>query len=202
MPFRTYRTLGEVLKKYQIMYQEDSFVIPENRSVAPDRLKEEIAFTRREIPYDISEAAICENIIYPVLREVWKQFAGTLTIWSHQPIELNEELSGIPDYIFAKKSVLGKIVFDAPYVAVVEAKRDDFTGGWAQCALEMYTMQQLNQDTRLVFGVVSNGDTWEIGSLEAKTFYLYRERFDINALDDLFSALTHVLDSCKRIYNL
>ncbi len=32
MAFRTYKTLGEVLKKYQIMYQEDSFVTPENRA--------------------------------------------------------------------------------------------------------------------------------------------------------------------------
>ena len=93
-------------------------------------------------------------------------------------------------------------MFDAPYVAVVEAKRDDFTGGWAQCALEMYTMQQLNQDTRFVFGIVSNGDTWEIGALGDKILYLYRERFDINDLDELFAALTHVLESCKRIYNL
>ncbi len=202
MAFRTYKTLGEVLKKYQITYKEDSFPVPPELTATPIRLREELEFTRREIPYDVSEAAICENIIYPILREAWKQFAGVLAIWSHQPIELNEELNGIPDYIIAKKSVLGKVVFDVPYVAVIEAKRDDFTMGWAQCALEMYTIQQLNNDLRPVFGIVSNGEIWEIGTLEANEFHQYRERFDINKLDELFSALTYVLETCKRIYNL
>lgn len=202
MAFRIYRTLGEVLKTYQISYQEVAFPSILDNELAPAQLHEEIKFTQREIPYNQSEAAICEAIIFPILRAVWKQFVNTFAIWSHQPIELNDELNGIPDYIFARKSVLGKIIFDTPYVAVVEAKRDDFTMGWAQCGLEMYTIQQLNKDTRPVFGIVSNGDVWEIAQLEDTTFTVFTAQFILNRLDELFGALTYILESCKRIYNL
>ncbi len=43
----------------------------------------------------------------------------------------------MPDYILAKQSVRGKIIFGKPLLAVVEAKKDDFEGGWAQCLLEI-----------------------------------------------------------------
>lgn len=48
---------------------------------------------------------------------------------SHQSIKYDSELFGIPDYIISKRSELGKIIFETPYLAVVEAKKDDFTSG-------------------------------------------------------------------------
>ena len=202
MGFRTFSTLGDVLKAYQIRYQQANLPADKPHVAAPQELHEELTFTKAEIAYDVSEAAICEAVIFPILRAVWKPFRQTFAIWSHKSIALNEELNGTPDFIFARKSELGKVVFDTPYVAVVEAKKDDFTLGWAQCALEMYTIQQLNNDTKPVFGIVSNGDLWEIGNLEEKTLTVYRDRYDSNQLDELFSALTYVLETCKRIYNL
>lgn len=202
MAFRTYQTLGDVLTVYQLRYEQAPFAHPESSSSVPRQLQDELALTIREIDYRISEASICENLIYPVLREVWKQFTDTFAFRSHQPIRLNDELNGIPDYLFTRKSELGKVVVGVPYVAVVEAKRDDFTLGWAQCALEMYTIQQLNQDMRPVFGIVSNGDVWEIAQLEGRIFTEFSPQFTIDRLPELFQALTWVLDTCKRIYNL
>lgn len=202
MAFRTYKTLGEVLKKYQLTLITAAFPPLAVVQSAPPQLHVDIEFTLDSVPYDVSEAAICENLIYPVLREAWKPFVDVFLIWSHQPVALDDELCGVPDYIIARRSKLGKVVFDTPYVAVVEAKKDDFTGGWAQCSLEMYTIQQLNNDPKPVYGIVSNGEVWEIGRLEGSTLYQYRDRFDINRLDELFSALTWVLETCRWIYNL
>lgn len=61
---------------------------------------------------------------------------------------------------------------------------------------------QLTNGQKPVYGIVSNGEVWEIGLLEASTLRQYRDRFDINRLDELFSALTCVPETCKRIYNL
>ena len=202
MGFRTYKTLGDVLKAYSIRYEEARLPTERNTWPAPSELHEEITFNRTEIAYDASEAAICENVIYPILRAVWKPYRQTFAIWSHKPIELNDELSGVPDYIFARKSVLGKVVFDTPYVAMVEAKKEDFTMGWAQCALEMYTIQQLNQDGNPVYDIVSNGDLWEIGVLSPHKLILYKDTLACDDLNGLFSALTYVLETCKHIYNL
>jgi hypothetical protein len=202
MAFRTYKTLGEVLNAYQIQYGQATFPPTDKTVIAPALLHAELALTQQEIDYRASEASICENIIYPILREVWKQYRDIFAFRSHQPIRLNDELNGIPDYLFTRKSELGKVVVGVPYVAVVEAKRDDFTGGWAQCSLEMYTIQQLNQDTRTVFGIVSNGDVWEVATLENQVFTSLSPQFSLDRLDELFSALTWVLTSCKQIYNL
>jgi hypothetical protein len=63
-------------------------------------------------------------------------------------------------------------------------------------------MLQLNQQANPVFGIVSNGDNWQIGQLENSVFTEYSNLFTLTKLDELFSALTHVLATCKRIYNL
>lgn len=194
MAFTTYKSLSEVIKKFKIKYVGEDFPVFEPNK-APEVLQDDISFTLQNVAYDISEPAICENLIYPVLKAAWRPFANELALWSHQAIEFTEELSGIPDYLISRRSDLGKIVLDYPLLAVVKAKKDDFTGGWAQCGLEMYVIQQLNQNAdQRIFGIVSNGETWEFAQLQQNTFTLFNQRFDIRELDALYGAL---LSICK-----
>lgn len=189
MAFTSFRSLSEVIKKYQIKYQEELFPAFEITK-APEVLREDISFTLQNVAYNISEPAICENLIYPILKAAWRPFAKDLAIWSHQPIMFTEELSGIPDYLISKRSELGKIVLDYPLLAVVEAKKDDFKAGWAQCGSEMYAIQQLNQiPEQRVFGIVSNGETWEFAQLYQNSLTMFTQRYDIQELDVLYSAL-------------
>ena len=37
-------------------------------------MQQDIVFTLKEVAYDVSEAAICENLIYPILKEAWKRY--------------------------------------------------------------------------------------------------------------------------------
>jgi len=194
MAFTTYKSLSEVIKKFKIKYVGENFPVFEPNK-APEVLQDDISFTLQNVAYDISEPAICENLIYPVLKAAWRPFANELALWSHQAIEFTEELSGTPDYLISRRSDLGKIVLDYPLLAVVEAKKDDFTGGWAQCGLEMYVIQQLNQNAdQRIFGIVSNGETWEFAQLQQNTFTLFNQRFDIRELNALYGAL---LSICK-----
>ena len=88
---------------------------------------------------------------------------------------------------------MGKIVLDYPLLAVVEAKNNYFKAGWAQCGSEMYAIQQLNKEpNQRVFGIVSNGETWEFAQLMQNTFTLFTQRYDIQELDVLYSALETV----------
>ena len=189
MAFTSFRSLSEVIKKYQIKYQEELFPAFKINK-APEVLREDISFTLQNVAYNISEPAICENLIYPILKAAWRPFAKDLAIWSHQPIIFTEELSGVPDYLISRRSELGKIVLDYPLLAVVEAKKDDFKAGWAQCGSEMYAIQQLNQTPeQRVFGIVSNGETWEFAQLSQNTLTMFTQRYDIQELDVLYSAL-------------
>jgi hypothetical protein len=142
---------------------------------------------------------ICETLIFPILKAAWKPFIRELMLWSHQAIEFNSKLSGIPDYLFAKKSDLGKVVMDKPFVAVVEAKKDDFSAGWGQCAAEMVAAVQLNENTEIqVFGIVSNGKFWEFASLQQGVFYKYQQSGDVYKLDELFAMLSAILLCCHQ----
>ena len=197
MAFTSFSSLSQVIKKYQIKYVEELFPAFEIRK-APEVLQEDISFTLQNVAYNISEPAICENLIYPILKAAWRPFSKELAIWSHQPIAFIEELSGIPDYLISRRSELGKIVLDYPHLAVtvrrpVEAKKDDFKAGWAQCGSEMYAIQQLNKEpNQRVFGIVSNDKTWEFAQLTQNTFTLFTQRYDIQELDVLYSALETV----------
>jgi hypothetical protein len=200
MAFTKFKSLSDVLKHYRIQYEKQDFKITKQVQ-ASDYLKEEIRFNMEEIVYDVSEAAICEFIINPILRAAWKPYADVLAFWVRQPIQYDDELTGIPDYMFSKRSDLGKIIFETPYVAVVEAKKDDFMGGWAQCALEMYAIQKINNDDNFsIFGIVSNGKDWEIGVLKGNTFIQFRDRYDIKEIDNLLSSVSSIFEYYKQLF--
>jgi hypothetical protein len=132
------------------------------------------------------------------LKSVWMPYVDIFALWSHKSIEFDSVLSGVPDYLISKRSSLGKVVFEAPYIAVVEAKKDDFSGGWAQCVSEMYTMQKINKSPNLsIYGIVSNGETWEFAQLTKDQFTFYKNRFDINDLKKLYNALSSIMERCK-----
>jgi len=198
MAFTQFKSLGEVLKTYNIRYAEARFK-PETQVKVPKGLAADLAFTLKHIAYDVSEAAICENLIYPILKSAWIPFAGIFALWSHKAIEYDASLSGIPDYLISKRSDLGKIVFEAPYIAVVEAKKDDFSGGWSQCGAEMYAIQKINQNPDLpIYGIVSNGETWEFAELAHDQFLFFTNRFDISDLKKLYNALYSIMLRCKN----
>ena len=99
----------------------------------------------------------------------------------------------------AKRSPLGKFVFDKPYFIIVEA-RDNFSEGWGQCLAEMVAVQKINGSLEQpVFGVVSNGKTWEFGCLAAALFSKNIKAYSIQNLDQLFAALNYVFIQCELI---
>ncbi len=197
MAFSTQKVLEDVLKKYGISYQRALFPGVRARK-APAQLKREINFNLNEMPYDSSEAYICEALIFPVMREVWKTYKDDFMLWSHRTITVDAELSGTPDYMIARRSKQGIIFLETPYVAVVEAKKDDFTGGWGQCSLEMYALQQLNKAPQTtVYGIVSNGDSWEFAALLDKQFTKFTQEHKIQELDGIYALICQMLERAK-----
>jgi hypothetical protein len=197
MAFSSYKNIGEVLKEYQITYTEAKFVneIPFN---VPDYFRQDLDEVMEDGVVYNSEFAVCENLIYPVLKEVWKKYKTKLTLWSHQSFNYNEKLSGYPEYIIAKRSPLGKVVFDKPYFILVEAKQDDFEGAWAQCLAEMIAARGLNQEIKvIIFGIVSNGDRWQFGKLENNFFTKDNSPYSIYELDKLFAVVNYIFQQCE-----
>lgn len=201
MAFSSFKTIEEVLKEFQVTYSEANFVSEVQFNI-PDYFREDLEFTMREGAVNCSEFAICENLISPVLKQVWKLYSSKFILWSHYSLNYDEKLSGFPEYILAKRSPLGKVVFDKPYFILVEAKQDNFETGWAQCLAEMIAAQGLNGEYQIViYGIVSNGATWQFGKLESDIFTRNITPYTIYELDKLFAIVNFVFQQCESQLN-
>lgn len=162
MSFSNFKSLGATVKELQVVYTQANFVTQAMFPVS-EYFQQDLEYVMREGVVNNSEFAICENLIYPILKEVWKAYSSKFTLWSHQLLTCDDALSGYPEYILAKRSPLGKVVFDKPYLLIVEAKQDNFDWGWGQCLAEMVAAQRLNGESAIaisIFGIVSNGINW------------------------------------------
>lgn len=201
MAFSNYKTIGAVIKEFQITYTEANFIVETAFNVS-DYFREDLQIMMMEGVVDNSEFAVCENLIYPVLKEVWKCYRSKFVLWSHEALNCDTKLSGFPEYILAKRSPQGKVVFDKPYLLLVEAKQDKFEEGWAQCLAEMVAAQRLNDELQvIIFGIVSNGDRWQFGKLEANLFTRNKTYYTIQELDKLFAAVNYVFQQCELQLN-
>ena len=196
MSFESYKNIGKVLKEFQIVYKEEDFLQPIHFKI-PEYIRAELEFSLQEVVVDNSEAAICETFIYPILREVWKQYKEKLMLWSHRYLKYDDKLSGCPDYLVSQKSPLGKVVFESPFFAVIEAKQDNFTEGWGQCLAGVVAIQKMSdRQEKTFFGIVSNGRRWEFGKLELQEFTKNIQGYNIESLDEIFGAVAYVFQQC------
>lgn len=198
MSFDSYKNVAEVLKEYNITSTEENYIV-ETEVKLRDYFKEELEFSLREFVFEESEYAVCETIIFPVLREVYRNYRDEFTLWSHKAIAYDEKLSGTPDYILAKRSPLGKEIFEQPFFVTVEAKRDDFIKGWGQCLAEMVAISKLNEagDNQRVFGIVSNGQLWQFSQLKGNVFHKNTKAYTIYDLEQLLAAVNYIFQQCK-----
>ena len=202
MAFTNYKNIADVLKSFPLSYQEQDFIQKiefECDEYFVSRLNTVI---QEGIVFN-SEYAICENIISPILTEVWRGYIQSFLIWSHQPLNYDENLSGVPDYVVAQRSPRGKVVLEKPYVIVVEAKKDNFEEGWGQCLAEMLAAQKLNNDpSKKLFGMVSNGKLWEFGVLQEEMFTKNRKYYVLENLEELMGAVNFLFaESLAQLLN-
>jgi hypothetical protein len=195
------KRLSETLKAFEVVYAEANF-IEEIPFAVSDYFRQDLQLMMDEAVVDNSEYAICENLVYPILKEVWKQYRRNFILWSHEFLNCDAQLSGFPEYILARRSPLGKIVFDKPYFVLVEAKQDNFDAAWGQCLAEMVAAQRLNELPNLVvYGITSNGDRWQFGKLDHTQFTLNKTFYTIQELDTLFATVNYVFQQCDRQLN-
>ena len=191
MAFTDFKTIGEVQERFLVKYQAAHFI--RVRPIVPSpELVAEIAFVDKYLDTRVSEFAIRESLIFPVLKEAYRKYAERFSLWSHRFIKYDEVLVGTPDYFIAKRSDLGKTVLGKPLLLMVEAKKNNFDEGWAQCLAEMIAAQKLNTQDLTIYGLVTDGQVWQFGKL-AQDAYTYNEQFfTLNNLAELLGALDYV----------
>ena len=193
MAFSDFKTISEVLEKFRIVYTEnDFFEIGEVQSPS-EHFLQDFAFCREHIDIFASEAARCEAIIFPILKEIYKAYADKYALWIQKPIAYDETLNGTPDYLISTKSELGRPVVGTPLIVLVEAKKNDFEQGWGQCLAELVAAQKINDAPDFpVHGIVSDGTWWQFGRLIGEVFTQSRTSFGVDNLPLLFGAIDAV----------
>lgn len=195
MAFSNYTSLAQVQQRFLITYSEVSYIRPHDATV-PEAFLAEMLFTRSHMDVYASEAARCEAVIFPILREVYKRYAEHCTLWIQKPLTYDTDLSGTPDYMLAVPSLLGKTVLGEPLLIIIEAKRNDFEQGWGQCLAAMVAAQKLNGNLSTeVHGIVTDGARWECGKLMADQFIKHTVGYSVDDLPTLFGALHYVMQA-------
>ena len=193
MAFSDFKTISEVLERFRIVYTENDFFEVGAPQSPSEHFLQDFAFCREHIDVFASEAARCEAIIFPILKEIYKGYADTYALWIQKPIVHDEMLSGTPDYLISTKSELGRPVVGTPLIILVEAKKNDFEQGWGQCLAELVAAQKINDDPEFpVYGIVSDGTWWQFGRLVADAFTQNRTSFGVDNLPLLFGAVDAV----------
>lgn len=198
MAYGKFSTYEEVATKFKIKLIEDSF-IQETPITIAESLFEFINDNLRLKRSYVSENAICESIISPILNIISK--ANQISVWSHVHFDISEEdgLIGIPDFLIAPISDIGT-TFTKPVVCVVEAKRDDFNEGWAQALSEMIATQRFNQTPdKDIYGIVTTGLFWQFGKLNQNYFTQDVVAYSaVENLQKLLNALNWLIIEAKK----
>jgi hypothetical protein len=146
------------------------------------RLKQHFDLTISERAKELLIDAICEEAL-----NTFPQFK----IWKSAPLQ-GEKATGVVDYVIAEN----KGFLECPLLCVVEAKKDDFMQGEAQCLVEMQACQWMNAQAgiqRTVFGIVTNGEGWKFYRLELNGQVAVTTLFSVGHLEELLGMLRVLL---------
>ena len=198
MAFSDFKTISEVQEKFGIKYSYNDFFGVEAKDPSEQFLKE-LEFSQQHIDFFTSEGSRCEVVIFPILREIYKDYAENYGLWVKKSIAYDETLNGTPDYLIATKSELGITVVGMPLIMMVEAKKNDFEQEWGQCLAELVAAQKINDDTTFpVHGIVTDGILWQFGRLVGNVFTRNRSNFSLDNLPSLFGAVDSVFKAIQE----
>lgn len=120
-----------------------------------------------------------------------------LKIWKGAYLE-GEATCGNADYLIAERQAY----LEAPFVCVLEAKKDDFERGTAQCLVEMQACRYMNhaiERTTDIYGVVTNGEGWKFYRLDKKGEVHETLLYGIAEMSGLLGIVRAFFGECEQI---
>jgi len=134
-------------------------------------------------------------LIDAILIEAIQDFKR-LKFWKGANLE-SDIAHGAADYLLAEN----RGYLEAPFLCVIEAKKDDFEQGLAQCLVEMQACQWSNRagDRDLdVFGIVTNGEGWKFYKLDQAGKGHETLLYSISELENILGQLHYIFQQCER----
>ena len=206
MAFTDYKSIEDVLQKEDVAILNEAFVPEHAAKELPEWFLQDITFALSIKSSKESEAFYEEFFIVPFLKEAWKNHRK-IKVWSHIYLKYDDDLCGSPDYIVSGlRKAHTYEVLSTPLLAAIQAKQQNFIEGWGQCLAAMLACQKINvehprnvQPTPPVYGIVSTGEIWEFGKLEAQTLKKYPAPISIANPTQLAGMLDYIFSECERV---
>lgn len=150
--------------------------------------------------FDLQRCEESKKLLIDAFCEEALEGLDTLKIWKGAPLESDIAIGAV-DYLLAEN----RAYLQAPFVCVVEAKKDDFTQGLAQCLVEMQACAWQNtQINRVmdVFGIVSNGSVWQFYRFLVSGQVQETLPYAIAQQTLVLGAIRHIFQECLNQLNV
>lgn len=173
-------------------------IIPWKLSVAPIAPSEFFEENLRQISevFDLRSSEESKKLLIDAIcQESLRRFKH-LKIWKSAPLS-DEQTTGYVDYLVAER----KAYLEAPLLCIVEAKRDDFEQGLAQCLPQMKACQYNNKEIGRnldIYGIVTNGEGWQFYKLTLEGAVYGSKLYAIGNLPQVLGILSFIFQECEQ----
>lgn len=178
----------EIVGEFGYSFSLEAIDLPQS-----DSYDKEIVRNLKETYYSIlpkitltSEIAKREFLIAPILLEIVKTTESK--IYVEYPIELDDKLSGLLDYLIRSKQEL----------IVIEAKKGDLDKGFNQLSAELIALDKYEDNgLPIIYGAITVGDIWRFGILKRKEKHIIKDIHSYRIPEDtenVFSILRGIVD--------
>lgn len=146
--------------------------------------------------FDLESLEVSKTLLIDAICEEGLEGFDRLKVWKGAYLE-GETVCGNADYLIAER----RAYLEAPFVCVIEAKKDDFEQGAAQCLVEMQTCQSLRQQLGkaiAIYGVVTNGEGWKFYRLTVTGQVGESLLYGIGEMSILLGLLRSIFQQCEQ----
>lgn len=145
-----------------------------------------------------TEKARSEMIIAPILMETVRASNRRVRLFSGITFDIDKDrgLNGACDYLLARSPE--RFFPKSPVLAVVEAKKEDISGGLGQCIAEMIAAQIYNERegdaVRTVYGAVTTGSVWRFLQLQHQHVFIDQPEYYLYQIGKILGILRRMID--------
>jgi hypothetical protein len=146
--------------------------------------------------FDLESLEVSKSLLIDAICEEGLEGFDRLKVWKGAYLE-GEQVCGNADYLIAER----RGYLEAPYVCVIEAKKDDFEQGAAQCLVEMQACQWIDRQLGkelTIYGIVTNGEGWKFYKLELDGSVAESLLYGIGEMSILLGLLRTFFGLCQQ----
>ncbi|WP_404784163.1 hypothetical protein [Altericista sp. CCNU0014] len=146
--------------------------------------------------FDLESLEVSKTLLIDAICEEGLEGFDRLKVWKGAYLE-GDDVCGNADYLIAER----RAYLEAPFVCVIEAKKDDFEQGAAQCLVEMQTCRSICQQLGKIidiYGIVTNGEGWKFYRLEVNKELSESLLYGIGEMSILLGLLRSIFRQCEK----